>query len=300
LLGFGGAADLNETKRIMMVEEGDGYSLGVLVKSVTEAELEENKIEGGARIIKVVPGSAAEEAGLLKNDIILELDGKKINSPDQLHDLMEKIEEPRTIKIVIYRDGKNQEIQATLKHRSESEFKFHMEPEDFEEHFGEITKIAPIIKKKIARISNKGGFLGIHATNLSDQLKEYFEVNNGVLVEKVIEESPAEKAGLKAGDIVIKIDDKIIEDYSDLVRTLNYYDPGNEISVLYSRKGKEKTVKVSVEKKPHTFPSMKWIEESGHHEILKSLPELEIEMENLKDLEQELDDIKVEIKVLYI
>jgi serine protease Do len=300
IASFGGAADLNDTKKMMIVKEGDDFSLGVLVKSVPEEEQERTKIEGGAWIIKVVPGSAAEQAGLMKDDIIVGFDGKKISNPDELDDLMGEIKEARTVKIEVYRQGAIKEMQVTLKQRSEADLEFHMEPEDFEEHFGEITKIAPIINKKISHISEKGGYLGVHATNLSDQLKDYFEVKNGVLVEKVIEETPAAKAGLKAGDVLLKIEDKILEDYSDLVRTLNYHDPGDEISVVYSRKGKEKSVKITVEKKPHGFPAMKWLDGEGHHEILKGLPELEIQLEELKDLEQELNDIKVEIKVLYI
>jgi S1-C subfamily serine protease len=252
----------------------------------------------------VVPGSAADEAGLKKDDIITVFDGKKISGPEELDEIMEKIDEPRTIKLEVYREGKKQDFQATLKFRSDTDLHFHMEPEDFEANFGEITRIAPIIKKKIATISEKGGFLGVNVTNLTDQLKEYFEVNNGVLVEKVIDESPAEKVGLKAGDIIRKIDDKVIEDYSDLVRVLNYHDPGNEVSVFYTRKGREQTVKLTLDKKPHGFPSLRWIGK-GHPEILKELPELEMENlkeleQELKDLEQEMKDIKVEIKILYI
>jgi C-terminal processing protease CtpA/Prc len=142
--------------------------------------------------------------------------------------------------------------------------------------------------------------LGVHAKNISDQLKEYFEVEGGVLIEKVIEDSPAEKAGLKAGDIILKIEDKDIEDYGDLVRVLNYYDPGDELSIVYSRKGSKKTIKVVVDKKEGAFPNLRWIQEGSLPEIMEEMPILEEELEQLKDLERELDDIKVDIKVLYI
>ena len=84
---------------------------------------------------------------------------------------------------------------------------------------------------------------------MSDQLKEFFKVEYGVLVEKVLEKTPAEKAGLKAGDVIMKINDKKIEDYSDLVRRLNYYDPKDEVTVEFSRKEKIKKIDVVLAEK---------------------------------------------------
>jgi len=95
----------------------------------------------------------------------------------------------------------------------------------------------------------KGGYLGVRGSDLSDQLKEYFEVKQGILVEEVVEDSPAEKAGMKAGDVIYRINDRDIRDFGDLMRTINYYDPDEQITVYYVRKGKKGSVKVTLGKK---------------------------------------------------
>jgi len=95
----------------------------------------------------------------------------------------------------------------------------------------------------------KGGFLGVEAKDISEQMLEYFDVKHGVLVEGVIDETPAQKAGIKAGDVITKINDREIKDYSDLIRTLNFYNPGEKVTLNYVRKGKKKSEKLELAEK---------------------------------------------------
>lgn len=101
-----------------------------------------------------------------------------------------------------------------------------------------------------ATTGGKGGYLGVQVKDLSDQLQEYFEVKNGVLVEEVMKDSPAEKAGLKAGDVIVSINDRKLEDYHDLIRTVNFYNPEEKVTVSYVRKGDTEETKVVLGKKP--------------------------------------------------
>jgi len=95
----------------------------------------------------------------------------------------------------------------------------------------------------------KGGFLGVNAKTISETMLDYFEVEYGVLIEEVIKDTPAEKAGLKAGDVITKINDREIRDYKDLIRTVNFYNPGEKVTVYYSRKGSKKDVSVTLAEK---------------------------------------------------
>jgi C-terminal processing protease CtpA/Prc len=75
-----------------------------------------------------------------------------------------------------------------------------------------------------------------------------------------MKDSPAEKAGLKAGDVITSIGDRKIEDSEDLVRTINYYNPNEEIEVVFHRKGQEKEVTAILDKKP----AYSWTVKKGH------------------------------------
>jgi membrane-associated protease RseP (regulator of RpoE activity) len=97
-------------------------------------------------------------------------------------------------------------------------------------------------------IDKKGGFLGVQIQDLSEQLSDYFKVknSNGVLVSEVVDDSPAEKAGLKAGDIIVKIDGADIKNAGDLTMTIRQYEPKTEVSVSVVRNGKKKQLKATL------------------------------------------------------
>ncbi len=67
--------------------------------------------------LAVVPGSPADKAGLMENDIILEVNGRKVNSRNQLADLMEKYKSNDKIKLKVYHKGKVKDIELTLGER---------------------------------------------------------------------------------------------------------------------------------------------------------------------------------------
>ncbi len=275
--------------------------LGVVAINMDDDELKKLNLHGGAKIKKVMEDSEAKRIGLKAGDIIIKFDGSDIAGPEDLHDLIADIEEEKKVDIIVMRDGKEKKFTANLKPgerepfwvwSDDGEFEFDFDFDEFPHHF--------------MPLYHKGGFLGVETEELSDQLKTYFEVEYGVLIEEVIEESPAEKAGLKAGDVITEIDGRKIEDYRDLVRTVNYYDPGETVEVKYTRKGKSSSVKVQLGERK----KMKW-----HHFKLDELPEklffdygdhfernLERGMrhleDNLRDLERNLKRIETNIAII--
>ncbi|MEJ2545021.1 MAG: PDZ domain-containing protein, partial [Calditrichaceae bacterium] len=89
---------------------------------------------------------------------------------------------------------------------------------------------------------------------------------------------PAKEAGLKAGDVITKINDREVKDYRDLIRTLNFYNPGEKVTVYYSRKGSKKNVSVTLAEKKRRGPrpgrmmkmkkgdgSMQWFDKDGEN-----------------------------------
>jgi len=92
------------------------------------------------------------------------------------------------------------------------------------------------------------GQLGIMIGELTKDLADYFGVDStkGVLVSDILNDSPAEKAGLEAGDIILKINDRDVENTGQLRNTIAMVAPGTKVQLLVYRNGREKTVNVSI------------------------------------------------------
>jgi C-terminal processing protease CtpA/Prc len=296
-----GSAAHPHDKEIIIKTEGKPV-LGVVIVSMDDDELEELNLHGGAKVKKVMEDSEAERIGLQRGDVIVKFDGSDISDPRDLSKMISKIEEEKKVEIVAMRDGKEKKFEANIKPGDESpvwvwgddDFEFDFDFDDVPHHF--------------MPHQGKGGFLGVETEELSDQLRKYFEVDHGVLIESVVEDSPAEKAGLKAGDIIYEISGKKIEDYRDLVRTVNYYDPGETVEVKYSRKGRNASVKVELgERKNRKWRQFKSYSNPEHNlyfdedrmerKLEKNMRHLE---DNLKGLENNLKKIERNVAIILL
>ncbi len=101
------------------------------------------------------------------------------------------------------------------------------------------------VAKKMAFFTEPRAYLGIQMEDLTGQLADYFG-GEGVLVKEVIEDSPAADAGLKAGDVVVKINDEDITTGQDIVTVMGDHDQGDQVKIKVRRKGKNKTIKVTL------------------------------------------------------
>ena len=93
-------------------------------------------------------------------------------------------------------------------------------------------------------------FLGVQTQPLEAELSAMFKVNQGALIVEVQSDTPADKAGLKSGDIITKIDATTIRDPRHLQLTVTRLIPGTEANVEYLRDGKPSTVKVKLTSLP--------------------------------------------------
>ena len=105
-----------------------------------------------------------------------------------------------------------------------------------------------LIKKgKVVR-----GWLGVSIQNLTPELAKQFNIKDkhGVVVGDVVEDSPAEKAGIQRGDIIVEYDGKKVEDATELRNRVANTPPGKEVGIKIVRDGKEKNVKVVIAEMP--------------------------------------------------
>ena len=188
---------------------------------------------------------------------------------------------------------------------------WHMKDKDDEKKIKIIKKIdEPFL------IDEKAGFLGVQIQDLSEQLSDYFKVKdgNGVLVSEVVDDSPAKKAGLKAGDIIVKIDEEDIEDASDLTITIRGYEPETKVSVSVIRNGKKKKLEAILgETEQDYFYKYGDLGELGEkHKMLlkmhpKSLEDFEFHgfpfdqeqfKEQMEEMQKQLQEMKKDLKKL--
>jgi membrane-associated protease RseP (regulator of RpoE activity) len=173
------------------------------------------------------------------------------------------------------------------------------------------------------------GYLGVGLTDLSPELRTHFGVpeDSGVMVAKVEPGSPAEKAGIKVGDILTSIDGKAVKSSWDVRGKVRGYDDGQQVPVEVWRNGKAQNVSVGIvererpeldmapffqkgeggmllnldhEKLLKDFPNFdKWTDEGGQHVVrLKALAsprEAELE-KKLKELEKRIDELQRQLE----
>jgi serine protease Do len=115
-----------------------------------------------------------------------------------------------------------------------------------------INEAAPVINALIEKGYIVRPWLGIGITTVNEFVASIYNlsVNNGVLVANVVQDSPADKAGLEQGDIITAIDDQDISDTGELTEVISSSEVGQTIKVTYWRGDKEQTVDVTLAESP--------------------------------------------------
>jgi len=202
---------------------GGGSWLGVGVSEVTPEKVKELKLpaERGALVGKIVPDSPAAKAGLKENDVITEINGQRVEGSEQFRRMIHEIPAGRTAQLSVWRDGRQQNIAVTLS-KSEASHTHAMlapMPGTFALHMPDLETLPAVRGFQGFGLSVSGrGRLGIDAEDLEGDFGNYFGApdGEGVLVRNVFENSPAAKAGLKAGDVITSLDGERIRNAREI------------------------------------------------------------------------------------
>ena len=229
-----------------------GAWLGVTLKDVTAEKARELKLPGeyGALVVSVEADGAAAKAGLQKGDVIVEFAGERVRSDAQLRRLIRETPAGRTVSMQVIRDGQARTLSAKLQPRS-GQFYFRTP----EIHIPEINinpnLMAPFNNRSYAFLFDKPT-LGISGDELTAQLASYFGVKQGkgVLVSEVVIGSPAAKAGLKAGDVIVAVDGKDVATVAELRKALEIKsgEEKRKLNLTVVRDHQEQTIPVELER----------------------------------------------------
>ncbi len=221
----------------------DGQTwLGVTLQDVTADKVRDLKLaaEYGAIVVSVETDSPAAKAGLQKGDVIVEFAGERVRSEAQLRRLIRETPAGRSVSLQVIRDAQTRTLNAKLESR-----KNHFNIQVPEIHI-------PSINMNGFRLGGVRPSLGISGDELTTQLANYFGVKQGkgVLVREVVVGSPAEKAGLKAGDVIVAVDGKSVATVTDLRQALetNANVEKRKVNLSVVRDRHEQTVPVEPER----------------------------------------------------
>lgn len=226
----GGTWNYNENDNLFKYYDGNSNRplLGVL----------SDKDDNGAKITSVTKGSAAEKAGLKEGDIITKVDEMAVTGPEDLTKAINKFKPEDKATITFKRGKKEQKATVTLGKRAGATTIYPSDPL----FPGNVEKVIPNIEGFNFR--NYSPRLGIKAQDTED--------GKGVKVLEVNDESNAQKAGIKEGDVLLEFDGKAVNSAGELADAAKDAKDKNSIKVKLNRDGKSQEVEIKVPKKLKT------------------------------------------------
>jgi serine protease Do len=230
-----------------VVPFGGGTYLGVSLAEIDANRAKELKLREayGVEITRVEDGSPAEKAGVKPGDVVLEYNGQRVEGMEQFGRMVRETPPGREVKLTISRDGAPQTLNAMLSSRKVRPF-----PENF--HFDMPEIRMPDIPQIYTTL--RTARLGVEAESLGPQLSEYFGVKEGVLVRSVRENTAAQKAGIKAGDVITKVDGMPVTSPSELSGAVRSASAKKTYTLELTRDHKPQTITVTVEDSSERAP----------------------------------------------
>ena len=232
-----------------------GAALGMSVRDVDEADVRREKLDGrvGAVVEDVQAGGAAARAGIRAGDVVVSFDGEKVRSARHLARLIEETPDGKEVEAAVVRNGERLTLKAVpdsaasrLWHSFDNLRALRDRlPERFELNLPEMRFRDRSDRLMPYMLSEGRGRLGVTVQELTDQLGQYFGAPRGVLISGVDEGTPAKTAGLRAGDVITKIDGRDVTSGDELRRRLAA--ATGEVSITIVRDRKEQTVTAKFE-----------------------------------------------------
>ena len=192
--------------------------LGVAIQDLSRDLAEYYGIEGdqGVLIARVFPGDPADQAGIKEKDIILSVNGEKIESSRDLTSKIADLDVGRQAEIKVLRGGKKKTFTVTISKRDEEKL---------------------VSEKPWQKDKEEAGELGIQVSNINPEMAQRFNLSesDGVVVSNVKSGSKADEAGFQTGDIIREINHKSISSVDDFRNRINEIDSGEDINFFIQR-----------------------------------------------------------------
>ena len=213
--------------------------------------------------------SPAETAGLKAGDVIVEFDGERVRSTRQFTRLVQETPSGRKVQASVVREGQRVPLSIEPQAFGKGQY-FDGEFPPFAKNWfmppvppappapaAPPAAPAPLVPPAFRGffdfddfdelIGRGSGRLGVSVSDLQPQLADYFGVKDGVLVTSVTSDSPASKAGLKAGDVITTLNGSSVSSPSDLRTRASRLRDGEEFSIGVTRDKKSLTLKGKAE-----------------------------------------------------
>jgi serine protease Do len=241
----GRGARSHDAKTVHMPRAGRVSMIGVRLSDVTADQvktLQLGKAEG-ALVESVNPNSPAAAAGIREKDVITYFDGERVRSARHLTRLVEDTPAGREVTLSVMRDGRKTDLR--IKPEAGASW--------FDPRFGDTVDVlmqgvrdsVDGVRGGVGAGSRSRSRLGVGVQELGGDLPGYFGVKAGALVTSVRPDTPAAKAGLKAGDVITAIDGKPVSGPRDLINAVPDSGTG-DVAITIVREKKEMTLRASM------------------------------------------------------
>jgi serine protease Do len=222
--------------------------VGVMEVDTERAKALKLKEERGAEVTRLTDGGPAAKAGMKLGDVILEFNGTQVQGTAQLQRLIQETPAGRQVKVAVWRNGAMLTLTPVIE--AEKDTLLTPPPGDWSMPSFQMPDMPLVPPMDIPRIITgmQSGMLGIIGEPLGqeEQLAEFFGVKEGVLVKSVLKDSAAEKAGIKAGDVIVKIGDTPVATSQNISSALRSLRGTHPIVVTVVRNRKETPIPVTI------------------------------------------------------
>lgn len=201
--------------------------MGMQILALTDGQAKELDIDRkkGAYVAGVVKNSPADKAGITKGDIIIKFNSKEITDIDSLRKKVASLSPGTQVSFTLIHNGKTVSKKITVG---------EMPGDD---------------QSRSNDVSDDKRQLGIAIVDITEQTAEYYKISDrdGVIIISVMRNSPAQKAGLKKGDLIKELDKEAIEDTNELVALLKDKKDNSSMTFLVKRGGSSSYVTVNLD-----------------------------------------------------
>jgi S1-C subfamily serine protease len=197
---------------------------------------------GGVRITQVISGSPADDAGLKKDDVITAVDGRSVETVADVQSALENRSPGDKVTFSVRRDDHEEEIAVALGRRAEA------------------LPVQPALPDHMAQ-----PYLGVRLADITPEIQKELGLarDHGVAIVEVDTEGPAQKAGLRRGDVILMIGSQPVETTEEATNAVLDHEPGDSVSVRVQRGGDEMTIQVELGSRTGPGPLMPTVPEQG-------------------------------------